>query len=112
MKWSKEQEQQLKELCFEEKSNKEIAAIMGIKLSDVHAARSRLGVTMDKVRVAKIAAENGQPVTDQKVKRTIEEIDQEIIKVEKAHETAKKKVERCTARLEVLYEELVKAHES
>jgi len=112
MKWSKEQEQQLRKLAFEEKTNKEIAQIMNIKLEDVHNGRSRFGVTIDKVRVAKIAADNGQPVADQKVKRTAEEINEEIIKVEKAHETAKKKVERCAARLGVLYEELVKAHES
>ena len=30
MKWSKEQEQQLRELAFEEKSNKEIAEAMNI----------------------------------------------------------------------------------
>jgi len=103
MKWNKEQEQQLKALCFEEKSNKEIAAIMEIELSDVHNGRSRFGVTIDKVAAAKGKNEQAA-VADQKVKRDKTEIQEEITKVE-----AVKKVWKCTQRLEVLREELKEA---
>jgi len=112
MKWNKEQEQQLKTLCFEEKSNKEIAQTMNIDLVDVHNGRSRFGVTIDKVKVAKTAAENVQPVTDQKVKRFKEDIVAEIVKVEKALDEAGKKTDRCRGRLEVLYKELVEAYDN
>lgn len=45
MKWSNKQKEKLKELCFAEKSNKEISEIMGISLNDVYAGRSRFGIT-------------------------------------------------------------------
>jgi len=112
MKWNKEQQDQLTKLAFESKSNKEIAVIMGIELSDVHNGRSRFGVTIDKVKVAKTAAENVQPVTNQKVKRFKEDIVAEIVKVEKALYEAGKKTNRCRDRLEVLYKELVEAHDN
>ncbi len=101
MKWSKEQEQQLIDLCFQEKSNKEIAATMGIELSDVHSGRSRFGIT-----VAKVVAAKSVQAADQKVSRSKEDIAAEIIKVEKAQNEAVKKVWKCTQRLEVLREEL------
>ena len=48
MKLTKDQETKLTELCFAEVSNKEIAQELGIELKDVHAARSRLGITIPK----------------------------------------------------------------
>lgn len=108
MKLNKDEERILTNMAFAEKSNKEIAETLGIKLSDVHAARSRLGITMDKVKAAK----GVQPVADQKVKRTTEEINEEIMKVEKAKDAAEKKIDRCMFRLEELYTELVDAHDS
>ena len=104
MKLTKDQETQLTKLCFAGVSNKEIAQELGIELNDVHAARSRLGITIDKVRVAKITAENKQ-------KKTAEEITKEISKVEKAKDAAEKKIDRCMERLEVLYEELVSGYD-
>jgi len=101
MKWNKEQEQQLKALCFEEKSNKEIATIMGIDITDVHSGRSRFGVT-----VAKVSNLKNVQVVDPKVGRLIEDIVAEITKVEKAQVEATKKVWKCTERLEVLRKEL------
>lgn len=53
MKLPDEKIAQLKELCFEGKSNKDIAEIMGISISDVYAKRSQLGITIDKVKAAK-----------------------------------------------------------
>lgn len=107
MKLTKDQETKLTELAFAEKSNKEIAQELGIELKDVHAARSRLNITISKVRVAKIAQENGRAA-----KRTAEEITKEISKVEKAKDAAEKKIDRCMERLEVLYTELVAAHDN
>lgn len=103
MKLTKEQETQLTELAFAEYSNKQIAEQMDLKLTDVHAARSRLGITIPKV----LAAKGVQPVADQKVKRFEREIREEIMKVEKAHSYAVKKTERCESRLGELYKELL-----
>jgi len=108
MKWNKEQEQQLRNLCFQEKSNKEIAEIMGIELSDVHNGRSRFGITVAKVAAAKVSVKE-LLATDQKVKRSKEDVSVEIAKVEKAQVEAVKKVWKCTQRLEVLREELKEA---
>ena len=50
MKWSVESIEKLKNLCLEEKSNKEIAEILGCSLNDVYAKRSQLGITIDKCK--------------------------------------------------------------
>lgn len=52
MKLSKAQETQLHELAFAGTPNKAIAATMDIPLTEVHAHRSRLGITRDKVAQA------------------------------------------------------------
>lgn len=100
MKWSKEQENQLRELAFAEKSNKEIAVIMGITLTQVHEGRSRFGITIAKVAAAK---------ANTPIKRTKEVIQEEISKVEKAKEEAYKKIGRCNDRLYELKDELTEA---
>ena len=53
MKWPEEKIEQLRKLCFEEKTNTEIAKIMGYETKGIHAARSRLGITIAKVKAAK-----------------------------------------------------------
>lgn len=53
MKWTDKTVSQLKQLCFEEKSNKEIAEILGCDIKYVYAKRSQLGITRDKVKAAK-----------------------------------------------------------
>ena len=53
MKLTTDQENKLTEMCFAEVSNKEIAKELGIELKDVHAARSRLGITIPKVKALK-----------------------------------------------------------
>ena len=55
MKWTKEQETELRELCFKEKTNAEIAAALGCDVKDIHAKRSQLGITRDKVKAVKQA---------------------------------------------------------
>lgn len=52
MKITKVQEDQLRELAFAGTPNKAIAATMDIPLTEVHAHRSRLGITRDKVAAA------------------------------------------------------------
>lgn len=105
MKLTKDQETKLTSLAFAEKSNKEIAEALGIELKEVHAARSRLGITIPKIKAAKCV----QPVSDQKVKRAEKEVREEILKVERAHQQAVKKTERCEVRLGELYKELLEA---
>lgn len=102
MKLTKDQETKLTEMAFAEKSNKEIAEELKIELKDVHAARSRLGITIPKVKALMTKASA----------RTAEEITAEISKVEKAKDAAEKKIDRCMERLEVLYTELVAAHDN
>lgn len=103
MKLNKEQEARLVELAFAEKSNKEISQELGIALTDVHAARSRLGITIPKVREAKEreSKQLGSPIS-----RPSDAIRQEIAKVEKAKNEAVKKLERCVRRLVQLESEL------
>lgn len=95
-----EQATKLTEMAFAEKSNKEIAETLDIKLTDVHAARSRLGITIPKV---KEALQRGLKAS---TSRNREEIDQEMAKVLKAKEAANKKIARCDERLVELSEEL------
>lgn len=97
MKLTNDQETKLTSLAYAEKSNKEMAETLGIELKDVHAARSRLGITIPKVKAAK----GVQPSL-----RTKEDIQQEIDKVQKARTEAFKKVERCNERIDQLYKEL------
>jgi hypothetical protein len=99
MKLTKDQETKLTEMAFAEKSNKEIAAELGIELTDVHAARSRLGITIPKIKELK--TKGVQPVL-----RTEEEIIEEIKKVRKAWKEALRKGNRCEERLDQLIEEL------
>ena len=102
LKLTKDQETRLTELAFAEKSNKEIAEELKIELADVHAARSRLGITIPKV---KIALERGfKPTTA--TSRSKKEIQQEYEKVQKARLQAYKKIERCNDRLNQLFNEL------
>ena len=53
MKWTEETKKQLRDLAFAEKSNKEIAKIMGISIEEVWAGRSRFGITIAKVKAMK-----------------------------------------------------------
>lgn len=60
MKWTPEQVDKLKKLCFEGKSNADIAAALHIHINDVYAKRSQLGITIDKVKAAQ-QPQKGQP---------------------------------------------------
>lgn len=91
MKWTDGLKEQLKELAFAEKSNKEIAEIMDIPLKDVHAGRSRFGLTIAKVKEMK----EKKPAT-----RTKEDIKNEVQKLRAAKEAAYKKIKQCNDRIE------------
>jgi hypothetical protein len=53
MKWTDEQIETLRKLCFEDKSNAEIAITLQRTKSEIYAKRSQLGITRDKVKAAK-----------------------------------------------------------
>jgi hypothetical protein len=53
MKWSEGKVMQLKDLATSGVSNADIAKQLGIKVTDVYAKRSQLGITIDKVKTAK-----------------------------------------------------------
>ena len=46
MKWAEEQIAELKDLCFAEKPNSEIAERLGVSVSEIYAKRSQLGITI------------------------------------------------------------------
>lgn len=50
MKWNEQLTAKLKKLCYEGKTNAQIADIMRCKLADVYAKRSQLGITIAKCR--------------------------------------------------------------
>lgn len=56
MKWTPEQAQELKALCFDDVSNATIAAHFAVSVTEVHAKRSQLGITIPKVAEAIAAA--------------------------------------------------------
>ena len=50
MIWTDAKIAKLKELCYQGKSNKDIAAYLDCKVSDVYSKRSALGITIDKCK--------------------------------------------------------------
>ncbi len=66
MRWSKQLTEKLKELCFEGKSNKEIAEILRCKVEDVYAKRSQLGITIEKCRAIALDPELKKALTPAK----------------------------------------------
>lgn len=50
MKWTDSKIAKLKQLCFQGKNNKDIAAYLDCKVSDVYNKRSALGITIDKCK--------------------------------------------------------------
>jgi hypothetical protein len=68
MKWSEEKTQQLHDLAFAGKSNKEIADALHVELVDVYAKRSQLGITRAKVAAAK--GEKPAPAVTQQSSKT------------------------------------------
>ncbi|MHB1651633.1 MAG: hypothetical protein ACYCVD_04040 [Desulfitobacteriaceae bacterium] len=63
MKWNEQLTTKLKELCYEGKSNAEIADVMRCKLTDVYAKRSQLGIT-----IAKCKGIEASPVFEEAIK--------------------------------------------
>ena len=69
MKWSDEKTAQLKTLASAGVSNPDIAKQLGIKVTDVYAKRSQLGITIDKVKAVKKPAQmQVNPVFEKAVK--------------------------------------------
>ena len=58
MKWSDQQVQKLKEMCYIGVSNQEMAVALKCKLTDVYAKRSQLGITIDKCKDAPVKPKN------------------------------------------------------
>lgn len=61
MKWSDEKVQQLRALASAGKPNKEIAQQLGVGINDVYAERSKLSITIDKIKIAQAAAAKPSP---------------------------------------------------
>lgn len=72
MKWTDQQIEKLKELCYEGKSNKDIASILRCKVTDVYNKRSKLGITIDKCKTpASLVKEEPKSPGLNKVVKTI-----------------------------------------
>lgn len=52
-KWNQEMDEKLRTMCMDEISNAEIAEALQMPLSDIHARRSYLGITRDKIAAIK-----------------------------------------------------------
>lgn len=59
MKWSPEQVTELTEMCMAEKSNADMAEHFGVTVTEIHAKRSALGITIPKVK----AMQGNPPLT-------------------------------------------------
>lgn len=99
MKWTEDQIKGLKQLCMKGVSNKVLAAHFQVPITEIHAKRSALGITIPKVK----AMQEGKVGSGT---RTNEEIKAEIVKVERAKDQAYKKLHRAQDRLVELYKEL------
>lgn len=89
-KWTKEQTKKLKELAFDGKSNKDIAAALGRPVTDIYAKRSALGITRAKVA----ASSNGS---------------QKLVKTQQTSHPATKKVAKKTCSFLELLEQTLRA---
>lgn len=96
MNWTDKKVTELRELCKNEVSNKEIAKKLKCNLADVHAKRSSLGITIPKVKAGALRVGC----------RTKEDIEAEIKLVEKAKTAAIQKGARAVNRLVELRKEL------
>lgn len=94
MKWSNEQKEQLKELCYAGTPNADLAKIFGVSRGEIHAKRSALGVTIPKCRAGKPGA------------RTTEEILKEAQEVQTVKNRAADLIADCDKRMEELTKEL------
>ena len=93
-------DQEMRALCIEGKlTNKELAEHFGVALTEIHAWRSRHGLTIDKCAAIRTGG-----IIDGK--RSAESIKVEILKVQKAKRDAEKKAKRAEDRLKVLLGEL------
>lgn len=52
MKWSNEQIEELKALCMAGTPNQKLAERFGVPLTEIHAKRSQLGITIPKCKAA------------------------------------------------------------
>ena len=58
MKWTTEMAEELTRRAYAGEANKDIAAALGVPVADIYAQRSRLGITIDKVKARKAATIN------------------------------------------------------
>ena len=77
MKWTGTQIDELKAMCFDEIPNAKIAEHFGVTATEIHAKRSQLGITIPKVRAAKVEpsqeAEKRTPVCTYGLKKEVRE---------------------------------------
>mgnify|MGYP000862970889 CR=1 FL=1 len=72
MKWTPKMEDKLKKLCFEGKSNAEIAEALQIPINAVYAKRSQLGITIDKVKATR--QQTTKPAFYESVKESLKDL--------------------------------------
>lgn len=108
MKWTNEVKEKIRELAMEGKSNKEIAEILGTKTEYIRNARSRFGLTNEKIGIVKEVeipkdgcfADNGKICTALKKKqcggcnffKTVEQKSKDDSRTKKRLESLKDKV--------------------
>lgn len=70
MKWSEEKTAKLRELCFAEISNAEIAKQLGMPVNEIHAKRSQLNITIPKIKAAK-----GEVAVSPEIEKAVQDMD-------------------------------------
>ena len=76
MKWTPIQVEALKELCMAGLSNATIAEHFGVPVTEIHAKRSALGITIPKVK----AMQGKAPlIVNQELEAAVQEMDQRIV---------------------------------
>ena len=98
MKWNEENTKKLKDLCMAGVSNADMAKQFNCPVVEIHALRSKLGLTIPKVKAMKEIVGNSE--------RAAVEIRGEIKLVLQAQKNAQHKLQRCSNRLEELVKEL------
>lgn len=84
MKWSEEKVQQLHDLAFAGKANKEIAQQLGVSIDEVYTKRSQLGITIPKVKAVKIAT--GDPESETALPKPLPERFQKMRELDQKHD--------------------------
>jgi hypothetical protein len=71
MKWTTQQVTELRQLCIQGVSNKELSRHFGVPRAEIHAKRSSLGITIPKVKAGAVDPETARQAVERDSKRNL-----------------------------------------